>query len=446
MGILRYIFTVYYFSINLAILSALTANPAQSAQIFPVSLPAVAAYNAAPYAINHAAPGAVAQAFSHVLPQAFPQDISTLAAGLAGDIPGGHGAAVDAALAQGWPTGCLVEILLASPNQGEWSLILPALAHAVRPAAGTGTAPRTAVLVNPPYVPHYTALAALGLPVEQVLCIHGGADSKNSLWAAEQALRCEHVGAVVLWVEGAAQPALRRLQLAASQGDACFFVLRPARAAQESSPAPLRITLTREGTAMARLHAFKRRGMPAGAPTPVSLLSPALRALLDTPKRIGKPIQAKAATTHHIAAATTHHISAATTDHISAATTDNVAAATAGAARTMQRPAAPALMLVPSAKALVPLPKALVPHPKALVPHPKALVPLPRQAADAIPAPARAPTVMRATTTRTANTVAATTLAWATATTQTTVAQAPATTTARATRAPRLRRLQPATA
>ncbi|MFT3777292.1 MAG: translesion DNA synthesis-associated protein ImuA [Ottowia sp.] len=143
----------------------------------------------------------------------------------------GH-AALDAELpGGGWPLDGMVELL--QPVLGGvplWPLLLPALA-AHRPG-------RAVVLVGArlPYLP---ALAAAGLPPQRVLWV-----PDECLWAAEQALRCADVAAVLAWLPHARQTELRRLHLAAAQrGDGLLFVVRPAPAAREASPAPLRLRL-----------------------------------------------------------------------------------------------------------------------------------------------------------------------------------------------------------
>jgi protein ImuA len=198
----------------------------------------------------------------------------------------GH-AALDAVLpGGGWPVGALVELLQTQPGQGEWRLLAPAL------AATTGAL----VLVAPPHAPFVPALAAQGLAPARLLRVGGAGgpdaepgagrgtaalDPAARVWAAEQALRCAGVAAVLAWLPQVRPEQLRRLQLAAQRHGTLLFVMRPARARHESSPAVLRL-LVDEATAAVPdtasatdpdalvLHLLKRRGPPLEQPLRLS--------------------------------------------------------------------------------------------------------------------------------------------------------------------------------
>ncbi len=66
----------------------------------------------------------------------------------------------------------------------------------------------------------------------------------DRLWAMEQALRSGACAAVLGWAGEARDPMLRRLKLAAEEGDTPAFLLRPAAHRNETSPAALRLALT----------------------------------------------------------------------------------------------------------------------------------------------------------------------------------------------------------
>lgn len=198
----------------------------------------------------------------------------TLSAGGLGCVPSGH-VPLDALLpGGGWPLGALVELLPVAPAVPLWPLVLPALAAQQR-AGGT------VVLVDPPQVPFAPALAAAGLLPARLLWVRGQSAAAG-LWAAEQALRCADVAAVLAWLPRARPADLRRLQLAAArQGGGLLFALRSAEAARAASPAPLRLRLSVEapGDALA-VDIVKRRGPPLAAPLRLPAQGPALRALL----------------------------------------------------------------------------------------------------------------------------------------------------------------------
>ena len=181
----------------------------------------------------------------------------------------GH-AALDAELpGGGWPLDGLVELLQPAASSAPlWPLLLPALAT-YRPGA-------VVLLVGAPQLPYLPALAAAGLPPERVLWVPDGC-----LWAAEQALRCADVAAVLAWLPRARQAGLRRLHLAAAQrGDALLFAVRPAQAAREASPAPLRLAMRQSDPTLLIVDIVKRRGPPLAAPLRLPAQPPALRALL----------------------------------------------------------------------------------------------------------------------------------------------------------------------
>lgn len=131
----------------------------------------------------------------------------------------------------GWPLGALSEILQPVGVHSEWRLLLPALAR-------SGTA--AVVLVGAPHMPFGPALQAQGLRPQRLLWVQAQASAQR-LWAAEQALRCADVDAVLAWLPQARADQLRRLQMAAAEYNKLLWVLRPEQALHESSPAVLRL-------------------------------------------------------------------------------------------------------------------------------------------------------------------------------------------------------------
>jgi hypothetical protein len=147
----------------------------------------------------------------------------------------GHGP-LDALLpGGGWPLGALTELLSDQCGIGELELLLPALQR----LAGRG---RCLVWIAPPYIPYAPALLQWGLPLERVLWIRAERP-QAALWAAEQALRCPGIGAVLGWSAHIVDRSLRRLQLAAESGQTLGILHRPAAAARQPSPAALRLQL-----------------------------------------------------------------------------------------------------------------------------------------------------------------------------------------------------------
>lgn len=190
-------------------------------------------------------------------------------AALSAQLPGG-----------GWPSGTLIDLLVQQPGIGELRLLRPALA-----ALGQ----RPIVLLQPPHAPQALALAALGLPPSQLVWIRSGAKSGDALWAAEQVLRSGCCGALLFWQQHVRGEALRRLHLAAQSGETLFWMLRPLSAAQDSSPAPLRLSL-RPAPGGIDIGFVKRRGPQRDAP----LFLPLSPTLLQRHATLDRPLPAPA--------------------------------------------------------------------------------------------------------------------------------------------------------
>ena len=144
----------------------------------------------------------------------------------------------------GWPMGTMVDLLLQQNGIGEMRLLAPALRT---------VAEHRVVLLQPPHAPQAIALAALGLSPSSVIWLRAERTG-DMMWAAEQVLRSGSCGALLFWPDqvgsGSARyrpvraDNLRRLHLAAQAGETLFFMMRPLAAAADSSPAPLRLSLT----------------------------------------------------------------------------------------------------------------------------------------------------------------------------------------------------------
>lgn len=172
-------------------------------------------------------------------------------------------AALDALLpGGGWPRGALTEVLLARQGIGELRLLTPTLAR-------LSEADGWLAWVAPPYVPYAAALAAAGIDLKRLLVAKPPNDT-DAWWTAEQALRSGACGALLAWLRAADERRMRRLQLAAETGHTWGVLFRHARAAQDRSPAALRLLLepAAEGLAVSIL---KRRGGPVSQPVVVAL-------------------------------------------------------------------------------------------------------------------------------------------------------------------------------
>jgi len=147
----------------------------------------------------------------------------------------GH-AALDALLpGGGWPLGAVTELYPQAQGIGELMLVLPALARLTQSG-------RHVACIAPPHLPYAPALASHGLVLARVLHVQAQG-ARESLWATEQALRCQAVAAVLAWPSGLDDRAVRRLQLAAEAGGSCALLYRPVAELARPSPAALRLRL-----------------------------------------------------------------------------------------------------------------------------------------------------------------------------------------------------------
>jgi protein ImuA len=181
--------------------------------------------------------------------------------------------------------GALSEILQAHTGQHEWRLLLPALTQGRGPV----------VLVGAPHLPFGPGLAAQGLDARRLLWVRSDTPAQR-LWASEQALRCAEVLAVLAWLPQVRAEQLRRLQMAAQTHGKLLFVMRPAPAQAESSPALLRLLVTgspRDAPVDAlSVQVIKRRGPPLAQPLILLARHARLAALLALSEGPGAGIDA----------------------------------------------------------------------------------------------------------------------------------------------------------
>jgi hypothetical protein len=169
----------------------------------------------------------------------------------------------------GWPTASLIEVLLDETGLGEVQLFLPALVACQRSTQDSSSEAPWLVWIAPPYEPYAPALAQHGIELGRLLVVRPST-AIEALWAAEQALGSGVCAAVLLWLKGTDDRWLRRLKLAAEAGGSLGVLFRPARHRFESSPANLRLSLSR-GEHEPRVDLLKVQG---GRPGPVDLGGP----------------------------------------------------------------------------------------------------------------------------------------------------------------------------
>ncbi len=174
----------------------------------------------------------------------------------AGALSSGFPALDEVLPGRGWPRGAVTEIHALGEGIGELGLLMPVLVE----VSVTG---RWIVWIAPPHVPYAPACADRGVDLSRMLVVRG-ADSGESLWAAEQVLRAPACGAVMLW-EGAARftiRSLRRLQLAAETGGGFGVVFRNPRAGMAPSPAALKLRIETDTAGLAVTLLKCRGGSP----------------------------------------------------------------------------------------------------------------------------------------------------------------------------------------
>jgi cell division inhibitor SulA/protein ImuA len=151
----------------------------------------------------------------------------------------------------GWPKAALTEIAAEAEGIGEFSLLVSALKRLAQ--AGEWIA-----LLAPPHLPYGPAFAGRGIDPARVIVVKVE-DDRDCWWAAEQVLRANSAGALLFWPKTSADQRMRRLQLAAQEGEALAFVFTSTARAAQPSPAPLRLRLALSGNRLS-VDIFKRRG------------------------------------------------------------------------------------------------------------------------------------------------------------------------------------------
>lgn len=177
--------------------------------------------------------------------------VDTGYAALSAELPGG-----------GWPVGALTELLVQQAGVGELRLLAPALRASHRGPV---------VLLQPAVTPNGPGLGHIGLPMDETVLLRAPRMA-DALWSAEQILRTGSCSALVLWQQHLRTSSLRRLHLVAQMGETLLFVIQPLTAAQNSSPAVLRLAV-RAAKGGIEVEIVKRRGPLRAEPLSVVLQS-----------------------------------------------------------------------------------------------------------------------------------------------------------------------------
>ncbi len=169
-------------------------------------------------------------------------------------------AELDAALGGGWRAGAVHELV--GETEGAAALVV-----ALRAAAFATVRSRWLIYVDSAGDFYPPGAGQRGVALGRLLVVRptGAADA---LWAAEQALRCTAVAAVVLPVRRLEAAVSRRLQLAAESGGGLGFIVRPdSRGEPTFAATRLRVTagVGRAGGVRLRIEVLKQVGGRPGA-------------------------------------------------------------------------------------------------------------------------------------------------------------------------------------
>ena len=160
----------------------------------------------------------------------------------------------------GFRRGTLVEWLSAAEGSGAATLSL----HSAREACRAGGA---LVMIDRRGEFYPPAAAGLGIDLARTILVRPRR-AEDELWALDQALRCEGVGAVWSWLDALDDRAFRRLQLAAEAGGTLGIFLRHFGARSPPSWAEVRLLVESLPSATGRrwrVELLRCRGAASGS-------------------------------------------------------------------------------------------------------------------------------------------------------------------------------------
>lgn len=149
-------------------------------------------------------------------------------------------ASFDAALGGGLVKVGLNEFLYHEAGCGIHEFLLNVVRREARKEASRGKPPLQVAWVHPELIPYPPAAAQHGPSLARWLFVAPRTPAEQ-LWALEQILRSGVHQCVMAPMESISDRHLRRLQMAALEGEATAFLLRPLRHTEQSSPSPLRL-------------------------------------------------------------------------------------------------------------------------------------------------------------------------------------------------------------
>lgn len=157
----------------------------------------------------------------------------------------------------GWPVSGLVEVVSRHKAIGELQLLMPLL------RARSQQKNQSLLWITPPYPLHGPALAQSGVNIRNSFVVPPQTRCNSALWSIEKALQSTECGMVLAWQNWLSARVIRRLQLAASEGNTLgvLFHQRPI----PHSPANLQLEIaaapfTADGQRQLAVRLLKARG------------------------------------------------------------------------------------------------------------------------------------------------------------------------------------------
>lgn len=193
-------------------------------------------------------------------------------------------AELDVLIGGGWPCQQVIELRTAF-GIGEFRLLLPFLQQ-------QSSRNKLQVYINAPAQLHAPFLSSQGLPLWQQLEVR--AKEQDALWAAEQCLKSGCCSTVLLWQQSLNIARLKRLQLAAAEGQSELFLLRPSEQSQLSLPVGLSLALSPAPQGL-NVRVLKRRGGWPGAQQLVNFSQRWPRLVQPVIAQAGQPLATPAA-------------------------------------------------------------------------------------------------------------------------------------------------------
>lgn len=158
--------------------------------------------------------------------------------------------------ASGWPRRTLIECHCPESGIGEIRLFQ-------RVMATCSGQKQNVFWVDPPHTPYAPGLDQAGMDLSRFFLIRTD-DDEDRTWTLEQLLKCPAAGLVMGWTPSCNPAHLRRLQLAAEDGDTMGVVMITSGSVRPASPAPVRLALSPAAEQGLRIDIQRQRGGQAG--------------------------------------------------------------------------------------------------------------------------------------------------------------------------------------